>query len=105
LPAATPTDLAAVAGDSSQPAAGLKTIEALAASTAPLPVTALQPLLQLAGGWLTQVARALANPQASPLIERDPASGQASLRLPLPEPDLLRKLADTLQALAGREPR
>jgi hypothetical protein len=63
---------------------------------------ALQPLLAAAAQWLGQLAGALGDGEAHPQIERDPASGRASLRLPLPEPDLLRKLADTLEALRAK---
>lgn len=66
-----------------------------------LPAEALAPLLQMAGGWLTELAGAMARPGASPLVERDPHTGHASLRLPLPDPGMLRRLADAVQALAG----
>lgn len=69
-----------------------------AAAPPTIPSDALKPLLQLASAWLGEIAGTLDQPESSPLIERDPASGRASLRLPLPEPDLLRRLADLLQA-------
>jgi hypothetical protein len=39
---------------------------------------------------------------AHPWIERDPATGVRSLKLPLPPPETARQLADTLSALADR---
>ena len=39
---------------------------------------------------------------AHPWIERDPATGAQSLRMPLPPPEAARQLADTLSALADR---
>lgn len=63
-----------------------------------------QPLLQLASDWLGQLAGAVAQPDASPLVHRDAASGRATLRLPLPDPELLRRLADAVQALGSTVP-
>jgi hypothetical protein len=42
------------------------------------------------------------NPKAAPhpWIERDPATGSQSLRMPLPPPEATRHLADALSALA-----
>lgn len=72
-----------------------------AAAPSATPSDALKPLLQLASAWLGQIASALDHPEGSPLIERDPASGRASLRQPLPEPDVLRKFTELLQAAVG----
>jgi len=38
------------------------------------------------------------------LIERDPANGHTSVRLPLPDPDTLRRLAELLQVMASPPP-
>lgn len=64
-------------------------------------------LLQLGTQLATALAAAPGEPQAAhPWIERDPASGARSLRLPLPPPDTAQRLADALtamaQALSGR---
>ena len=40
--------------------------------------------------------------QAHPWIERDPATGVRSLKMPLPPPEIARQLADSLSALADR---
>jgi superfamily II DNA or RNA helicase len=70
---------------------------------------ALQPLLHIAGAWLTQIAAAATaapgQSQSHPLVERDPVTGQSSLRLPLPEPALLRQLADMLDAVSENRSR
>jgi len=55
----------------------------------------------------TQFAAALAaangaKAPAHPWIERDPATGLRSLKMPLPSPETARQLADTLSALADR---
>lgn len=52
-----------------------------------------------AGAALLQgLAAGRANGGAAPItIERDPASGQASVRLPLPEPAVLQQLARALE--------
>ncbi len=87
---------------------------AVAGTTAPAAAdltAALQPLLQMAGAWLSQIAAAAAataapgQPQSHPLVERDPHTGQSSLRLPLPEPALLRQLADMLDAVSANRSR
>jgi hypothetical protein len=38
----------------------------------------------------------------SALVAQDPATGQKYLRLPMPNPDVLQKVADLFNALAGR---
>jgi len=51
---------------------------------------------------LVSALSAAADPAAAlhPWIERDPASGARSLRLPLPPPQTARRLADALSAIA-----
>ncbi|HWS12821.1 MAG TPA: C-terminal helicase domain-containing protein, partial [Rhodocyclaceae bacterium] len=58
-------------------------------------------LLQ-AGAKLVSALSAATDPAAAahPWIERDPASGARSLRLPLPPPQTARRLADALSAIA-----
>ncbi len=58
-------------------------------------------LLQ-AGAQLVSALSAAGDPAAGPhpWIERDPASGARSLRLPLPPPQTARRLADALAAIA-----
>lgn len=66
-------------------------------------VAALQPLLAGAAQWLGQLADTPGEEgKAHPQIERDPLSGRASLRLPLPDPAILRNLADVLEALRAK---
>ena len=53
----------------------------------------------------TQLMAALASANdhgapAHPWIERDPATGAQSLKVPLPPPDVARQLANALSALA-----
>jgi superfamily II DNA or RNA helicase len=74
-----------------------------AATPAGLPLAALQPLLQAAGDWLTQLAQS-ANGQPLARVETDPHSGQPSLRLPLPPAQVLRRFADALEALQQANP-
>lgn len=66
----------------------------------PLPID-VPSLLHLAGTWLTQVAATLGEPRSGPSVEHEPASGRAFLRLPLPEPELLRGLSGLLQTLVS----
>jgi hypothetical protein len=54
----------------------------------------------------SQLVSALAPPNVGsgaphPWIERDPATGASSLKIPLPPPDAVRKLADALSGIAG----
>jgi superfamily II DNA/RNA helicase len=60
-----------------------------------------QTLLQVGARFIGALVAAH-NPQASahPWIERDPATGTRSLRMPLPPPETTRQLADALTALA-----
>ncbi|MDR0672545.1 MAG: DEAD/DEAH box helicase family protein [Zoogloeaceae bacterium] len=75
------------------------------------PPAAPETVQPAADPWLalaqvgTQLASALAagsrpDAPAHPWIERDPATGLSSLRLPLPPPETARRLADTLQIFA-----
>jgi hypothetical protein len=100
------------AGSLEPNASALPAFVAETASPAAVDLNAtLQPLLQMAGAWLTQIAAAAAasatpgQAQSRPLVERDPLTGQSSLRLPLPEPALLRQLADLLDAASGNRSR
>ncbi|MDY0329040.1 MAG: DEAD/DEAH box helicase [Thiomonas sp.] len=54
-----------------------------------------------AGASLVAALQSAADPAAAthPWIERDPASGRRSLKLPLPPPEVLRQLANTVAAL------
>jgi hypothetical protein len=62
--------------------------------------TAADPWANLlqAGAAMLQGLAAQRRPGAAPLIriERDPESGQTSLRIPMPDPALLRQLAKAL---------
>ncbi|HWR87891.1 MAG TPA: hypothetical protein VN277_05675, partial [Acidiferrobacterales bacterium] len=62
--------------------------------------TAADPWADLlqAGAAMLQGLAAQRQPGAAPLIriERDPESGQPSLRVPMPDPALLRQLAKAL---------
>jgi hypothetical protein len=84
---------------------------ASAAATSPPGVAAAGPqgavdgpwgaLLQ-AGAQLVSALRAAGDGGATshPWVERDPASGACSLKLPLPAPQTARRLADALSAIA-----
>ena len=60
-----------------------------------------QALVQIGAQFIAALAAA-DNPNAAahPRIERDPATGAQSLRMPLPAPETARQLADALSALA-----
>jgi superfamily II DNA or RNA helicase len=62
-------------------------------------------LLQ-AGAQLVSALSAAGNPEATahPWLERDPATGACSLRLPLPPPQTARRLADVLSVIADSLP-
>jgi hypothetical protein len=62
-------------------------------------------LLQ-AGAQLVSALSAAGNPKATahPWLERDPATGACSLRLPLPPPQTARRLADVLSVIADSLP-
>lgn len=54
----------------------------------------------------SQLVSALASPDrasaaAHPWIERDPSTGAQAARIPLPPPDVARRLADALVGFAG----
>jgi hypothetical protein len=59
-------------------------------------------LLVQAGTQLISALRVAGDSQAPshPWLERDPATGARSLRLPLPAPEQARQLADALSAIA-----
>ena len=59
-------------------------------------------LLLQAGAQLVSALRAAgdAGPTSHPWLERDPATGACSLRLPLPPPQTARRLADALSVIA-----
>jgi SNF2 family DNA or RNA helicase len=67
---------------------------------------AWRPLLDAGLALLAQLAAAAEAPPgaASPWVQSDPAGGARFLRLPLPEPGTLRRVADALAALADRLP-
>jgi hypothetical protein len=58
-------------------------------------------LVQVGSQFIAALAAAN-NPNAAahPWIERDPATGAQSLKMPLPAPETARQLADALSALA-----
>jgi hypothetical protein len=58
-----------------------------------------QALIQ-AGAQFVAAFAAVDNPAASPLIERDPATGARHLKVPLPAPATVRQLADAFSAIA-----
>jgi hypothetical protein len=75
-----------------------------AAAEAPPPEATPDPwqaLLQVGEQFVSALATAN-DPTAAahPWIERDPATGAQSLRMPLPPPEIARRLADALSALA-----
>jgi hypothetical protein len=58
-------------------------------------------LLKLGASLLQGLAQGAASPGGvATRIETDPVGGKPSLRLPLPEPELLRRLAQALQPWA-----
>jgi len=98
---------AAAAAPSAEPAPPVAAEPAAAAEPAPIaeaPAAAADPwapLLAMGQSLLAQLAGAAASPEASPLVQRDAQTGRQYLRLPLPEPALLRQLADAIQVLNG----
>lgn len=77
---------------------------AAASAEAPAEVTSPDPwtaLLQI-GTQLVSALSAAGDPSAAPhpWMERDPATGARSLRVPLPPPETARCLADALSAIA-----
>ena len=88
-----PATAAAATADAPEPSAA-------AARVADEPTPAADPWAAIleAGAALLQGMAAPRSSGAAPFaIERDPATGQASVRLPLPEPDVLRRLAQALE--------
>ena len=70
------------------------------AAQGPLPTQARDPwaaILEAGAAMLQGMAASRATGAAPIAIERDPATGQASLRLPLPDPAVLRRLAQALE--------
>jgi hypothetical protein len=59
-------------------------------------------MLLQAGTQLASALRAAGDGEATshPWLERDPATGAGSLRLPLPPPETARRLADALSVIA-----
>ena len=57
-------------------------------------------------GQALQAGKAASTQPSAPgiasLVERDSATGQPYLRLPIPKPEVLQKVVDVLSALAGR---
>lgn len=103
-PSDPPRDASAQVADASPNVASSGTIDTpattVSATNHPDPlVAALAPLLQAAGSWLGQIALSLRDPAQSTLIVTDPHSGKQSLQLPLPDPAVLRQLADLSEAL------
>jgi superfamily II DNA or RNA helicase len=88
------------AGDTD--AAGM---HAVPSATADPLAQALAPLLQAAGTWLGRIAASVAAPEGSDLVVTDPRSGERKLQLPLPDPALLRQLADLSALLQGQSER
>jgi superfamily II DNA or RNA helicase len=97
-------DTAAIESEE-QPAASSSSAPASPSQAAPAPdpwaglVDAALPLLQA----LAAHGAGSAAP-ASPWIERDPRTGQDILKLPLPQPQTLQRLADALRGLLGQPP-
>lgn len=92
---------AETAAEGSGEAAAEAAIEAAAAmSSKPEPAPAADPwaaVLQAGAALLQGIAAGRANGAAPVTIERDPATGQSSLRLPLPDPAVLKQLAQAFE--------
>ncbi len=80
-------------------------VQAAPSSSADPLALALAPLLQAAGTWLGRIAASVATPEGSDLLVTDPRSGERKLQLPLPDPALLRQLAELSELLAGQRAR
>jgi hypothetical protein len=99
--------LEAASADESAPVAALASaadagvLEGAAPALEEAPVDTWAVLLQ-AGAQLASALSAAGNPEAPshPWLERDPASGARSLRLPLPPPETTRRLAAALVEIA-----
>ena len=96
----TAADETAVAGDTASAADA----SARKAATPALQEAGVDPwaVLLQAGAQLVSALRAAgdAGATAHPWLERDPATGACSLRLPLPPPQTARRLADALSVIA-----
>jgi hypothetical protein len=93
-------DESAVAGNIAS-AGDASASEAAAPATQDAGVDPWGVLLQ-AGAQLVSALSAAGDAEATshPWLERDPATGQCSLRLPLPPPQTARRLADALSVIA-----
>jgi len=107
--ASAPVESAPEAGDAGVVAAAGSVASAAEATSPeggapapPQPVADPWDLLVQAGTQLISALRVAGDGQASshPWLERDPATGAHSLRLPLPTPEQTRRLADALAAIA-----
>lgn len=102
VPAAQPTTTADETGRAAAPEPAIAS-ESVSAS-APDPWA---PLIDAGIQLVEALARRGAEPTAAPLawIERDPASGREVLKLPMPQPQAIRRLADALGGLLAGLPR
>ncbi|MCC6195807.1 MAG: ATP-dependent helicase, partial [Burkholderiales bacterium] len=106
--ASAPADSTIDAAAVDEPAVAVETASAAASSERETATPALQDasadpwtVLLQAGVQLASVLRAAGDAQAShPWLERDPASGACSLRLPLPPPETAQRLANALSVIA-----
>ena len=78
---------------------------AQAAEVGEIPPTAASPdpwsgLLQIGADLLSALAASNHQAATHPWVERDPATGARSLKLPLPPPETVKRLADTLAAFS-----
>ena len=104
-PPVTPPDAAQAAGDTSSLApADAPRIEPVAAPAMPgaAPADPMAALLEAGAALLQGLTRARADGGSAPgsaafEIERDPATGRASVRLPLPDAAVLRQLAQAFE--------
>jgi hypothetical protein len=103
-PVESPVEAAAAAvsaADDNTSAADASAPDAAAPAPQEAGVDPWAVLLQ-AGAQLAAVLRAAGDAEATshPWVERDPATGASSLRLPLPPPQTARRLADALVVIA-----
>lgn len=106
-----PADSASSQSESGGPAsAGKPTPSTQQATTPALPPQALGDLLTAVAAFLNELGRSLrqteANPAAAPsakqrLVERDETTGQAYLKLPLPQGEAMQSLVGLLQTVAA----
>jgi superfamily II DNA or RNA helicase len=78
------------------------TEQAAAAATAPASADPWAPLLAAGAQVLGELAAASQGERQSTLVHTDPATGERYLRLPVPDPQTVRSLAEGLLALFGR---